>query len=122
MSKMIVAGLIAISVISCVNHGGQFKQGPITIELPVRQQISQDGSVVFSTFSDGGTVKFSITDAIGRKFDVYLDRRIKEVSNGNFETEDSVIYLNAYPSHSNSVRVIDQNGFRKSVLTGLLLP
>ncbi|MBT7959228.1 MAG: hypothetical protein HN759_07830 [Akkermansiaceae bacterium] len=74
---------------------------------------------------DGGTTMVRITDAAGKEWDVYFDRRIglspaprpgEEVKNvSNLET----IYLNAYPSEPGSILVIHQKRFRDLVLSGI---
>lgn len=65
-------------------------------------------------FNDGGTRWIKITDAEGKKFDVYLDRRLSPDGSGGFPSTNG-IYLMAYPGHSNSVRVVNEQDFKKKI-------
>jgi uncharacterized protein (UPF0218 family) len=66
--------------------------------------------------NDGGTTWLTIIDSKGKKFDVYFDRRFR-VENGRIVgNEPGTIYLNAYPTDSNAVMVINQDEFRNKVL------
>lgn len=58
--------------------------------------------------NDGGTKWIKITDAEGKKFDVYIDHRIDTTTPGS-------IYLIDYPGKSNSVRVVDQRDFEQKI-------
>jgi hypothetical protein len=87
-----------------------FVQGKIRIFLPVRAEETKDGYLKEMAFNDGGTQMFTIKDAHGKSFDVYIDHRLgKQDSWG-------VAYLDAYPDTEGSVRLIDQAAFKLRVL------
>jgi hypothetical protein len=63
---------------------------------------------VVRAFNDGGTKCIKITDAEGQRFDVYIDHRIGTKTPG-------AIYLFDYPGKPGSVRVVDQQSFKKKI-------
>src|SRR5262245_10386592 len=97
--------LLAIAVLAlcvgCAHTRGAFVQDGIKIVPPVIEEGHDTGTQTFSVslFNDGGTRWIKITDAEGRKFDVYVDHRIGSTTPG-------AIYLNEYPGKSNSVMVV----------------
>jgi hypothetical protein len=106
-------------------HLKAFTQDEIKIVLPVKPAKDVEGKPITHAWPDGGTTMVRITDAAGKEWDVYFDRRIglspaprpgEEVKNvSNLET----IYLNAYPSEPGSILVIHQKRFRDLVLSGI---
>ncbi len=96
--------------VSCAHTHGPFIQDGIRIVPPVtregRDKAAQTVSV--TEFNDGGTRLIKITDAVGQKFDVYIDHRIDTKTPG-------AIYLIDYPGNSNSVRVVDQKDFHSKI-------
>jgi len=104
---------------SCVTNPRSFEQGDIRIVLPVQQEKSPNGNLVLAHWNDGGTVRIKITDATGKQFDVFFDRRFSTTESGDIKREPGTIYLNAYPARSNSVLVVDQEGFKKKILNGI---
>ena len=95
---------------SCVHTRAPFVQDGIRIVPPVSEEGSDPVShtQTLSLFNDGGTRWIKITDAKGKKFDVYIDHRIDSPTPG-------AIYLNAYPGKPDSVLVLDQKDFRKKI-------
>jgi hypothetical protein len=106
---LLVIGLIALCV-GCAHTHGPFVQDGIRIVPPVTQEGQDKGGQTFtlSVFNDGGTRWIKITDAEGRKFDVYIDHRIDTKTPG-------AIYLFEYPGKSNSVLVVNQRDFRQKI-------
>jgi hypothetical protein len=51
---------------------------------------------------------FRITDAEGKKFDIYFDHRISTTTPG-------AVYLVDYPGRPTSVRVLDLQDFRRKI-------
>ena len=106
-------------------HLKAFTQDEIEIVLPVKPAKDAEGKPITYAWPDGGTTMVRITDAAGKEWDVYFDRRltlspaprpgeeVKTVSN------PETIYLNAYPSKPGSILVIDQKRFRDLVLSGI---
>jgi hypothetical protein len=97
----------------CAHTHAPFVQDGIRIVPPV----VQDEKDALSIFNDGGTLWFKITDAEGKRFDVYVDHRlISNESGGVSETKTSGgIYLMDYPGNSNSVWVVNQQEFRNKI-------
>jgi len=95
------------------NSPAPFIQDGIRIVPPV----IRDETNSLNFFNDGGTQLFKITDAAGKKFDVYVDHRLVSDGAGGFAQDKGSgdIYLLAYPGNSNSVRVINQHEFRKKI-------
>ena len=92
------AGLCA----GCVHQGNPFVQDGIKIVPPIKHAQIQGG------LDDGGTIRATITDARGKTFIIYTDKRMGAKSRGD-------VYLNAYPSESNSVHVLNQQEFRQKI-------
>jgi len=72
------------------------------------------GIFTLNYFNDGGTKWIKITDAEGKKFDVYIDGRHFPDGTGGYSST-SGIYLMAYPGRSNSVRVVNEQDFKKKI-------
>src|SRR5258706_8345659 len=70
-----------------------FVQGSVRITPPIKLD-----PVPFAIIEDGGRAPGVFTDAKGRTFNFYIDRRIGTKTRG-------AIYLNAYPGEWKSVRV-----------------
>ena len=110
--------LLCIFCVSCTPERASFTQGDLRIALPV----TEDGydTVTHShpmyMINDGGTRLVKITDAVGNRFDIYIDHRISVIPSGGLKTESGTIWLNAYPGSTNALRVNDQKGFRLKVL------
>ena len=117
--KRLITLLACLACVSCATGPRPFVQGDIMIVPPVRQETDARGHFALTHWNDGGTVKIKMTDATGRPFDVFFDHRITDTDSGKFKTEPGTIYLNAYPARSNSVLVVDQEGFKKRVLKGI---
>jgi hypothetical protein len=102
--------IAALLFCGCVHTNGPFVQDGIRIVPPVSEEGSDPVShtLTFSLFNDGGTRWVKITDAEGKKFDVYIDHRINSPT-------PAAIYLNAYPGKPDSVLVVDQKDFRKKI-------
>ena len=113
--------LLCLLVGSCVTQPRLFVQGDIRIVLPARQETDEQGHTPFKIWNDGGTTQISVVDAEAHKFDVYFDHRLRGTSS-NFVRGPGTIYLNGYPGTSNSVLVIDQERFKKTVLKDIQLP
>ena len=58
--------------------------------------------------SDGGTLQVHIIDAVGKEFIIFIDYRMESPTPG-------AIYLDAYPGERNSIRVLDEQGFKQKV-------
>ena len=117
--KRLVILLACLSCASCATGPKPFVQGNITVVPPVEQETDTNGHFVLTHWNDGGTVKIKMTDAAGQQLDVFFDHRITSTDSGKFKTEPGTIYLNAYPARSNSVLVVDQEGFKRKVLKGI---
>jgi hypothetical protein len=96
-----------ILIAGCAQTNRAFIQDDIRIVPPVEQE-HDDRGIIITAFNDGGTKSVKITDAEGKTFNIYIDRRIDSKSPG-------AIYLNAYPGDSNSVRVVDQEAFKRKI-------
>jgi len=99
--------------LGCAHTPAPFVQNDIRIVPPV----VQDEKDTLLLFNDGGTRQFKITDAEGKKFDVYVDHRLVSNGAGGFSGTKTAggIYLLDYPGHSNSVWVVNQQEFRKKI-------
>ena len=106
MRALLVIGFISLCV-GCAHTHGPFVQAGIRIVPPVEQQHDQ-GDIVIHAFNDGGTKCITITDAAGQKFDVYIDHRLDTKTPG-------AIYLIDYPGKSDSVRIVDEQDFKKKI-------
>src|SRR5260221_9587380 len=80
-----------------------FVQGSIRITPPIEQYPAD-----FAIIEDGGTAPGMFTDAKGRTFNFYIDRRIGTKTRG-------AIYLNAYPGEWKSVRVKNDAEFKQKL-------
>ena len=101
-----------------------FVQDEIRIPLPVERTKDEAGKPITNAWPDGGTTMIRITDAVGKEWDVYFDRRISPSpppAGGAVKAERNpeTIYLSAYPGKPGSVLVADQKAFRASVLQGI---
>ena len=99
---------IAAFCIGCVHTHPAFVQGSIRIVPPVRQEEGENHTRRVDLFNDGGTKMFRITDAEGKKFDIYFDHRISTTTPG-------AVYLVDYPGRPTSVRVLDLQDFRRKI-------
>jgi hypothetical protein len=63
---------------------------------------------IYPGMDDGGTIRADITDANGRIFVIYVDKRVQSKTPGE-------VYLNAYPSKAGSVHTANQQGFRQEI-------
>lgn len=99
--------------LGCAHTPTPFVQNDIRIVPPV---IRDDKDMLIS-YNDGGTLQFKITDAEGKKFDVYIDHRLVSDGAGGFAQGKGSgdIYLLAYPGNTNSVRVVNQREFKKKI-------
>jgi len=79
-----------------------FVQGKIHIAPPVTRLLGSPA------ISDGGTLQVPIRDRNGREFVLFIDHRIESPTPG-------AIYLNAYPTDRNSIRVRDISDFKSKV-------
>jgi hypothetical protein len=82
-----------------------FIQGSIKIVPPIQH------AQIYAACNDGGTIRADITAADGKIFIVYIDKRV--MLGGNKTRGD--VYLNAYPSETNSVHVLNQLEFRQKI-------
>jgi hypothetical protein len=104
---------------SCVHSSAPFIEDGIRIVPPVKQKWpepganAKKGAWIVDTYDDGGTKMFTIIDAEGKAFDVYIDHRAKKKEVGG------TVYLNAYPDKPGSIRLKDQKGFKDRILNGL---
>ena len=131
MRHILLSLVVCIVCASCARQREAFVQHDITITTPVEQTKDEDGTAFVNAWPDGGTTMISITDATGKQFDVYFDRRLDRrrqpspapgTDNQEVETvsqPEVIIYLNAYPDDPGSVRVIDQEEFKKKILQGI---
>jgi len=117
----IISALAFVLLLSCVSSE-RFVQSSISIALPVHQDRARDGSYVYELFNDGGTAMLKICDAKGHEFEVYFDFRFVGTNVAALVKAPGTVYLNAYPGSTNSVLVIDQDGFRRTVLRNVVLP
>lgn len=111
MHHFVKAPLAIISAVACgacVAATNAFVQGRTTIIPPVTRLGTEPATHLekITLFNDGGTRMFTIRDAAGKQFDVYLDHRLDSPTPG-------AIYLYAYPGREGSVRVVDQRGFER---------
>lgn len=113
--------LAVVMACMCSGCAHTFVQGNIRIALPVVAESDESGQC-WLVWSDGGTTRLRIIDAAGRRFDVYADRRILNSTAGGMAQEPGTIYINGYPGSSNSVRIIEQDRFVRSVLKGIVWP
>jgi hypothetical protein len=109
MKALLAIGVLALCV-GCANTHGPFVQDGIRIVSPVTQDGHDQDTRAFtvSIFNDGGTRRIKITDAEGKKFDVYIDHRIDTKTPG-------AVYLIDYPGKPNSVRIVNQWEFKQKV-------
>lgn len=107
MKKMIVFAIFVLStgLTGCAQQATPFVQDNIKIVPPIKHAKIQPG------LDDGGTIRATITDAGGKTFIIYIDKRA--MAGGNKTRGD--VYLNAYPSESNSVHVLNQREFRQKI-------
>jgi hypothetical protein len=100
----------------CAHTHEPFVQDGIRIVPPVTEGYDKAaGTSTLNLFNDGGTRWVKITDAEGKKFDVYFDHRLVRNESGGFSKTSGGIYLMAYPGHSNSVWVVNQQDFKKKI-------
>lgn len=101
----LILSLIAVTLLaSCANTPTKdFVQGSVRITPPIHMD-----PIPFTILEDGGTAPGRFTDAKGRIFDFYIDRRI------GTKTRDA-IYLNAYPGRPKSVRVKNEAEFKQKL-------
>jgi hypothetical protein len=103
--KLAATLVIAVLLSGCAHTPtSDFVQGSIRITPPIHE----DTKVDFAIIEDGGTVPGRFTDAKGRVFDYYIDRRIHTKTRG-------AIYLNAYPTEPKSVCVENEAEFRRKL-------
>ena len=100
--KKILAFVFVGLFSGCVHQASPFVQDGIKIVPPIRHANIQ------SRLDDGGTIRATITDADGKAFIIYIDHRAWTKTRGD-------VYLNAYPSESNSVHVLNQQEFRQKI-------
>jgi len=81
-----------------------FVQGTIRIVAPVEKAPGRVPGVL----DDGGTIVFTMRDATGKIFDVYVDHHLGTKTPG-------AIYLFAHPTERGSVCVKNEAEFRKIV-------
>ena len=121
--KILVITLVCLACLSCSHVSKPFVQGDIRIVPPVtwvgNEKIGSTNAFTVNHFNDGGTEWIKIVDAEGARFDIYRDRRFKEVA-GTWTNEPGTIYLNAYPASSNTVLIADQKRFKKDILKDIL--
>ncbi|MGA2241065.1 MAG: hypothetical protein ABSH11_03395 [Verrucomicrobiota bacterium] len=86
----------------CAHQANPFVQDGIKIVPPIKHAQIQPG------LDDGGTIRATITDADGKTFIIYIDHRAFNETRGD-------VYMNAYPSESNSVHVVNQQEFRQKI-------
>ena len=86
----------------CASPPQDFVQGRIRIVPPVTRLLGSPA------IGDGGTLQVVIRDAKGREFVFFIDHRIESPTPG-------AIYLNAYPTQRNSIRVRDVLDFKTKV-------
>ena len=79
-----------------------FIQGKIRIVPPVTRNLGPPA------IGDGGTLQVHINDAVGKEFIIFIDYRMESPTPG-------AIYLDAYPGERNSIRVLDEQGFKQKV-------
>jgi hypothetical protein len=108
--KALLSILSMILCGGCVNTTGVFVQGNIRVVPPVTQLGYDTATHIekIGVFNDGGTHSFTIRDATGKQFDVYVDHRIGSPTPG-------AIYLHAYPGEPGSVRIVDQREFKHKI-------
>jgi hypothetical protein len=111
--KTFVALLGCVACVSCSELHKPYIDGNVRIMPPVKQEKDQQGNTIEESFNDGGTKMIRITDSENRSFDLYIDGRIGR------ESDWGTIYINGYPDSSNSVRLTNQNVFKKTILKGL---
>jgi hypothetical protein len=109
MKALLVIGALALCV-GCANTHGPFVQDGISIVSPVTQDghDQETRASTVSIFNDGGTRWIKITDAEGKKFDVYIDHRIETKT-------PRAVYLLDYPGKPNSVRIVNQREFKQKI-------
>jgi hypothetical protein len=100
MKALLAIGVLGLCA-GCARSDGPFVQGTIRIVPPVALED-------LASFHDGGTRWIKITDAEGKKLDVYIDHRLHSPTPG-------AVYLFALPGESNSVRVAHQREFQRKI-------
>ena len=105
LMKKILAFIFVGLFAGWVLQASPFVQDGTKIVPPIRHAQIQPG------LDDGGTIRATITDADGKTFIIYIDKRV--IAGGNKTRGD--VYLNAYPSESNSVHVLNQQEFRQKI-------
>jgi len=96
---------LAFLLPGCVRPpASDFVQGTIRIIPPVEKAPGRAPGVL----EDGGTTVFTMRDATGNTFDVYIDHHLGTKTPG-------AIYLFARPTEGGSVRVENEADFKKIV-------
>lgn len=115
LSGLLMGGIVASNV--AMDKRGPvvkpFVEGDIRVVSPIRRAKSKEGLFVERRYNDGGTTMIRIVDALGKAFDVYVDRRLTR------ETEWGTIYLNGYPGSRGAIRILKQGQFKDRIMTQL---
>jgi len=100
--QLLVLSAVLAGCTSARHDPQDFVQGRIRIVPPVTRLVGPPAE------SDGGTLNVPIRDAKGREFLLFIDHRIESPTPG-------AIYLNAYPTKRNSIRVHNVADFKRKV-------
>jgi hypothetical protein len=109
-----ILAIPAIALLASCAHAptNDFVQGSIRITPPIKMDRIFPGigidRIPPGIVEDGGTSRGSFTDAKGRVFDLYIDRRFRT------KTPDA-IYLNAFPGERKSIRVKNEAEFKQKL-------
>lgn len=110
-----VTGLmVCIICASCDSQRETFIQSDITITSPIK--VTER-----SSYLDGGTTQLKIIDAAGKKFKIFCYRghTIDWPELQGSDTAEVIFYLNEYPHRPGSVRIENQEEFKKKILHGI---
>ena len=76
MRHVLLSLVTCLICASCTSQREAFVQDDITITTPVEQTKDSNGKPFVRDWADGGKTMIRITDAAGKQFDIYFDRRL----------------------------------------------
>jgi hypothetical protein len=114
MRHILLSLVVCIVCASCASQREAFSQSDITITPPIK--VTKRDELL-----DGGTTQLQIIDAAGKQFDIYCYRGhlIDPPELQSSHAAEVIFYLNAYPGRPGSVRVGNQEEFKKKILQGI---
>ena len=109
-NKVTILYLVSILYSSCNQTHSIFVEKNIRIVMPVSQLKDGQGNAMVDVYKDGGTKCIRIVDAENHTFYIYFDHRVDKKS------EWGTVYIGGYPDKPGSLRIVDQDRFKKIVL------